>query len=100
MKGGTIIVEGDAGFMTGLYMMGGSIIVLGGLGRGAGESIIGGRIFFAGEAKSLGKNTKVSGVEDGEVNELGELFSRYHVKANAGSFNKITPVKRRPFYGD
>jgi len=52
MKNGTIIIGGNSGFMTGLYMMGGQIMVLGDLRKDAGESIIRGKIYVKGEVKA------------------------------------------------
>jgi hypothetical protein len=56
-------------------------------------------ILFGGKVKSLGKNTRVSGINEKEVKELKEKLRKYGVKADAASFRKITPKKERPFYG-
>jgi glutamate synthase domain-containing protein 3 len=99
MKNGTIIVGGDAGFMTGLYMMGGKIIVLGDMEEGAGESMIGGKIFFGGKAKSFGKNVQVGNPTAEEIEEIKKLFSKYKINSEPKKFKKLTPKKDRPVYG-
>jgi glutamate synthase domain-containing protein 3 len=102
MKNGTIIVGGNSGFMSGLFMMGGRIIILGDISDDAGESIIRGTIYVGGQIKSLGKNAKIEELEDEEREELKEILEKYQFqvdKETCQNFRKIVPRSARPFYG-
>ena len=56
MKGGTIIIGGDAGSFTGFMMQRGRIIVLGNVGINLGDSMYDGTIFIGGKIGSLGSD--------------------------------------------
>ena len=56
MKGGTIIIGGDAGAFTGFMMQRGRIIILGNAGINLGDSMYDGTIFVGGKIKSLGSD--------------------------------------------
>jgi len=102
MKNGTIIVGGNSGFMSGLFMMGGRIIILGNISEDAGESIIRGAIYVRGSIKSLGKNAKVEELDQKDKKELKELLPEYGFNLDEkeyDSFKKIVPRSNRPFYG-
>ena len=91
MKGGTLIIGGNASIMAGLYMMGGEMIVLGDLGGYAGESMISGQIFFAGDFESLGKNASVCDVKEEEAERLFRILGIYGFDSSGLSFRKIVP---------
>ena len=102
MKGGTIIVGGNSGFMSGLFMMGGRIIIMGDVSEDAGESIIRGAIYVRGNVESLGKNAKIDKLDNTELKELKELLPEYGfdlTEEDYESFKKIVPRSNRPFYG-
>ena len=56
MKGGTIMIGGDAGAFTGFMMQRGRIIILGNTGPNLGDSMYDGTIFVGGTIKSLGSD--------------------------------------------
>ena len=60
MKGGTIIVGGDAGAFTGFMMQRGRIIVLGDVGINLGDSMYDGTIFIGGKIGSFGSDAVTS----------------------------------------
>jgi glutamate synthase domain-containing protein 3 len=102
MKNGTIIIGGNSGFMSGLFMMGGRIVVLGDISDDAGESIIRGAIYVLGDIKSLGKNAKIEEIDDDDKKELKELLTSYKFELEEEKYNtfkKIVPRSKRPFYG-
>ena len=53
-KGGTIIIGGSVGSMTGFMMQRGRQIICGDAGPGLGDSMYDGTIYVAGKVKSLG----------------------------------------------
>ena len=56
MKGGTIIIGGDAGAFTGFMMQRGRIIILGDVGINLGDSMYDGTIFIGGKIGSFGSD--------------------------------------------
>ena len=77
MKGGTVIIGGNSGYMTGLLMMGGRLIILGDVTDDVGESIMRGTIYVLGDVKSLGKNAVMEKTTLEDQNELKEILERY-----------------------
>ena len=103
MKNGTIIIGGDSGFMTGIFMMGGRMIILGDLGADAAESIIRGEIYVLGEVTSLGKNAVIVDVTDDDKKELKSVLEHYDFKLSDDDYNKFTKIvseSSRPVYGN
>ena len=100
MKNGTIIIGGNSGFMTGIFMMGGRIIILGDVGDDVAESIIRGVVYVKGKVKSLGNNAKFEELTFEDSLELEEALSKYDFDIDDYSeFKKIVPKSTRPFYG-
>ena len=77
MKGGTVIIGGNSGFMTGLLMMGGRLIILGDVTDDVGESIMRGTIYVLGDVKSLGKNAVMEDFTSEDKMELNETLTQY-----------------------
>ena len=83
MKGGTIIIGGDAGAFTGFMMQRGRIIILGDVGINLGDSMYDGTIFVGGEIGSYGSDAVDSELTSSDqdwlkrklkVDEIGENF--------------------------
>ena len=70
MKGGTIIVGGDAGAFTGFMMQRGRIIVLGDAGINLGDSMYDGTIFIGGKIKSFGSDAVKSKITSDDISWL------------------------------
>lgn len=98
MKEGTIIIGGNSEFMTGLYMMGGNIIVLGDLGEMGGESIVRGTIYVKGDVKTLGKNARITEVDQDDEQWLEKVLAQNNFTSETAKFRKITPVSKRFYY--
>jgi glutamate synthase domain-containing protein 3 len=77
MKGGTVIIGGNSGYMTGLLMMGGKLIILGDVTDDVGESIMRGTIYVLGNVKSLGKNASMEKASLKDQKELKEILTKY-----------------------
>ena len=77
MKGGTVIIGGKSGYMTGLLMMGGRLIILGDVTDDVGESIMRGSIYVLGDVKSLGKNAIMDKTTQEDQKELKEILTQY-----------------------
>jgi glutamate synthase domain-containing protein 3 len=89
MKGGTILVFGNAGFMTATMMMGGKIIILGNAGDGIGESMMAGKIFIAGSVGNPGKNTAICKASEQELADIDNLIRKFGGRMPPGKFTKI-----------
>ena len=97
-----IVIGGNSGFMTGIFMMGGRIVILGDVGEDVAESIIRGVIYVKGEVKSLGYNAKIDELTWEDKLELKELLEEYDFDLKEDEyeeFKKIVPESARPFYG-
>ena len=75
--GGTVMIGGNSGFMTGLLMMGGRLIILGDVTDDVGESIMRGSIYVLGDVKSLGKNAVMEKTTPKDLSELKEILTQY-----------------------
>jgi glutamate synthase domain-containing protein 3 len=96
MKGGTVIIGGNSGYMTGLLMMGGRLIILGDVTDDAGESIMRGTIYVLGSVKSLGKNAAIAKTTPEEEKELEEVLSKYGFQLSDedyANFKKIVNIQ-------
>ena len=83
MKGGTIIIGGDAGAFTGFMMQRGRIIILGDVGINLGDSMYDGTIFIGGSIGSYGSDAVYAELTKSDqdwltrklkVAEIGENF--------------------------
>ena len=83
MKGGTIIIGGDAGAFTGFMMQRGRIIILGDVGINLGDSMYDGTIFIGGKIGSFGSDAVPADLTKSDqdwlkrklkVAEIGEKF--------------------------
>jgi formylmethanofuran dehydrogenase subunit C len=97
MKGGTLLIRGDAGFLAGFMIQKGRIIVCGDVGDAVGDSMYEGTIYVGGSYGSLGNDAKVE-----EITE-DELISVWgHLEENGISekprFTKIVSAKRLYHY--
>ncbi len=102
MKGGTIIIGGDAGAFTGFMMQRGRIIILGDVGINLGDSMYDGTIFVGGEIGSYGSDAvdaeltkegaKIAEIK-GKIDEV-EVFPEntlewWFVPIRTGEFNDL-----------
>ena len=92
MKGGTVIIGGNSGFMTGLLMMGGKLIILGDVTEDVGESIMRGTIFVLGNVKSLGKNAVMKETTSEDLNELQEILTKYGFKLDENDYSSFKKI--------
>ena len=54
MKGGTLVVGGSVGYMSGFMMQRGTMVVCGDAGDGIGDSMYEGTVYVGGSIHSLG----------------------------------------------
>jgi glutamate synthase domain-containing protein 3 len=91
MKGGTIVIGGDAGAFTGFMMQRGRIVILGDVGENLGDSMYDGTIFVLGSIKSLG-----SDAIEAELTDLDKKWLKRKLEvAEIGSdidLSKITKI--------
>ena len=76
-KGGTIIVMGDVGSMTGFMMQRGRQILCGNVGPGLGDSMYDGTIYVGGKVKSLGIDCVPGEWTDADTEFVNRTFEIY-----------------------
>jgi glutamate synthase domain-containing protein 3 len=81
MKGGTIIVGGRTGTLTGFMMQRGRMIILGDAGPNLGDSMYDGTIFVGGKIASLGVDAVVGEMTDLEAGWIERKLALYGMKA-------------------
>ena len=91
MKGGTIIIGGDAGAFTGFMMQRGRIIILGDAGINLGDSMYDGTIFVGGKIKSFGSDAIKSKLTSHDVDWLKRKLKVAEIGSNF-DVTKITKV--------
>jgi glutamate synthase domain-containing protein 3 len=97
-KGATIFVAGDVGNEVGTYMLDGDLIVLGNAGENFSNYLIRGNIYIGGNWKSLGHNTRVESLTNGDLEKLRAFFEKHDIKADLSNIKKIVAASEKPFY--
>jgi formylmethanofuran dehydrogenase subunit C len=93
MKGGTVMVQGNSGYMTGFMMQKGTIIVCGDTAEALGDSMYEGRIFVGGRIADLGNDAVIEAVTDEDLSFLETTLAQYDITAPA-AFQKVVSGKR------
>jgi formylmethanofuran dehydrogenase subunit C len=90
MKGGTILIGGNAGAYTGFMMQRGRIIVCGNVNANMGDSMYDGIIFVGGEPHSLGTDCVPGEMNEHEVRWLEQKIKNAEIdcKVPASKFKK------------
>jgi len=91
MKGGTIIVGGDAGAFTGFMMQRGRIVILGDVGPNLGDSLYDGTIFVGGSIKSLGADAVEAELTDLDIAWLKRKMKVAEIDKKI-DYKKITKI--------
>ena len=93
MKGGNLIVCGNAGRWTGKMTLGGRIVIMGEVGEGVGESMYDGVIHVLDPAveEKLGGNVRVVPIRDAEKKELEALFAKHGIEQDVAVFSSVVP---------
>ena len=87
MKGGTIIVGGRTGTLSGFMMQRGRMIVLGDAGSNLGDSMYDGTIYVGGKIASLGVDAVAGEMTDLEAEWIERKLALYGMKAPKGAEN-------------
>ena len=93
MKGGTLIIQGNSGYMTGFMLQKGTIIVCGDTAQALGDSMYEGRIFVGGRIADLGNDAVIEDVTDQDRAFLTTTLAQYDIDAPA-SFQKVVSGRR------
>ena len=93
MKGGTLIVGGNSGFLTGFMMQKGRIIVCGDVGEAVGDSMYEGTIYVAGDIASLGSDAKTEEISEDEVIDVLAALESHGITKRY-TFTKVVSAKR------
>ena len=96
MKGGTIIVGGDVGALTGFMMQRGRVIICGNAGKDLGDSMYDGTIYVGGEIRSLGVDAVPGEFTDLERSWLSRKLRQFELLPDKGvdHFTKIVAGKQ------
>ena len=97
MKGGTLIISGNAGFLTGFMMQKGRIIVCGDVGEAVGDSMYEGTIYVGGEIGSLGADATTEEIDEDELIDILGTLESYGIDKRP-SFTKIVSAKKLYHY--
>jgi glutamate synthase domain-containing protein 3 len=93
MKGGTLLVGGSCGYMTGFMMQKGRIVVCGNAGDALADSMYEGVVFVGGDIASLGNDAVVEGPSAEDEAFLRELLATYDV-AGPATFKKVVSGRK------
>jgi methylamine---glutamate N-methyltransferase subunit B len=93
MRGGTIVVCGNTGYMTGFMMQRGTMIICGDAGEALGDSMYTGRIFVGGEIAELGNDAVIEPLTDEDRAFLDATLSQANI-ANGYDFKKVVSGRR------
>ncbi len=97
-KGATIIIKGDVGNEVATYMLGGDLVVVGNAGKNLGNYLIRGNIYIGGKWESLGHNTLLAEVTQGDLVRLSSYMDQHSIEADLTTFKKIVRLSEKPFY--
>ena len=79
MKGGTLLIGGNCGYMAGFMMQKGRLVVCGDAGEALADSMYEGIVFVGGQIASLGNDTVIEEPTLEERTWLNELLATYRV---------------------
>ena len=96
MKGGTIIVGGDTGALSGFMMQRGRMIVCGNAGKNLGDSMYDGTIFVGGTIKSLGVDAVEADLTQQDKDWLSRKLTQYEMMPaeSVDHFTKVVAGKQ------
>ena len=94
MKGGTIVVGGNTGYMTGFMMQKGRIVVCGDAGEALGDSLYEGRLYVRGKIKSLGSDAVEAELSLDDIEMLTSAIAEVNTNASPADFRKIVSGKK------
>jgi methylamine---glutamate N-methyltransferase subunit B len=97
-KGATIIIQGDVGDEVATFMLAGDLVIVGNAGKNLGNYLIRGNIYVGGEWESLGHNTLLEEMTQGDLAKLYGYFDEYGIEADPSTFKKIVRRSEKPFY--
>jgi len=89
MKGGTLIVRGSVGYMSGFMMQLGTMIVCGDAAEGLGDSMYEGTIFVGGSIASRGADAEIEETTDEDRTYLAGALGEFGIEAAALTFTKV-----------
>jgi len=93
MKGGTLLIGGSCGYMAGFLMQKGRIVICGNAGEALADSMYEGVVYVGGEIASIGNDALIDTASDEEQASLAGLLQLYQVPAPP-SFKKIVSGRR------
>jgi len=93
MKGGLLLIQGDAGYMTGFMMQKGAIVICGNAGDALADSMYEGVVFVGGEIAALGNDAVVEEPTADDITMIATACDSYGVTPPA-SFRKVVAGRK------
>jgi methylamine---glutamate N-methyltransferase subunit B len=105
-KGGTILVGGNAGMMTGFMLQRGRQVICGNVGGGLGDSMYDGAIYVGGKVASLGVDCVEAELDASDDEFLARKLGIYGIEAPASwrkfvcgrklwNYDNLEPAERK-----
>ena len=94
MKGGTLIVGGSVGYMSGFMLQAGQIIICGGAADGLGDSMYAGSIYVAGHVQALGADAVEHPLSEEDKAMLAETLRPFGIQAETLPFRCVESGRR------
>src|SRR5207248_6876421 len=93
MKGGTLVIGGNCGYMAGFMMQKGRIIICGDAGDALADSMYEGVVYVGGRIEALGNDAVVEEPTAEEAAGLQDLLATYNVQS-PGAFKRIVSGRK------
>jgi methylamine---glutamate N-methyltransferase subunit B len=93
MKGGTLLIGGNCGYMAGFMMQKGRIIICGDAGEALADSMYEGVVFIGGQIADLGNDAVLEEPTEDEQAALPKLLATYQLPAPA-AFKKVVSGRK------
>jgi glutamate synthase domain-containing protein 3 len=93
MKGGTLLIGGDCGYMAGFMMQKGTLIICGNAGDALADSMYEGVVFVGGKIEALGNDAVIEDPTSEDRARLADLLATHQIQAPA-SFQKVVAGRK------
>ncbi len=94
MKGGTLLIAGDAGYMTAFMMQKGIVVICGDAGEALADSMYEGTVFVGGSIASLGNDTLRRGAHAGRRPHARCAVRGARDRARPDAFRKVVSGRK------
>src|SRR5262249_46225199 len=93
MKGGTLLIGGNCGYMAGFMMQKGRLVICGDAGDALADSMYEGVVFVGGKIEALGNDAVIEQPTPEELTSLADLLATYNVPGPM-AFKKVVSGRK------